>query len=88
MLCETRLMSSSRREGLAQLETMIKRYRNNPAVFLWSMGNEEDVLQANEIGPQIVQTMQKRAHELDPTHLSSGGHERLILTNRSHLRST
>ena len=68
MLCETRLMSSSP-EGLAQLETMIKRYRNNPAIFLWSMGNEEDVLQANEIGPQVLQTMQKHAHELDPTRL-------------------
>ena len=68
MLCETRLMSSND-EGLAQLEKMIKRYRNNPAVFLWSMGNEEDVLQANDIGPQIVRTMQERAHELDPTRL-------------------
>jgi len=58
---------SSSPEGLAQLETMIKRYRNNPAIFLWSMGNEEDVLQANEIGPQVLQTMQKHAHELDPT---------------------
>ena len=48
---------------------MIKRYRNNPAIFLWSMGNEEDVLQANEIGPQVLQTMQKHAHELDPTRL-------------------
>jgi beta-galactosidase len=68
MLCETRMMSSNE-EGLAQLETMIKRYRNNPAVFLWSMGNEEDILQANELGPQIIRTMQERAHALDPTRL-------------------
>jgi beta-galactosidase len=68
MLCETRLMSSNE-EGLAQLEKMVKRYRNNPAVFLWSMGNEEWVLQSNEIGPQIIRTMQDRAHELDPTRL-------------------
>ena len=68
MLCETRMMSSNQ-EGLAQLETMIKRYRNNPAVFLWSMGNEEEILQANELGPQIIRTMQERAHELDPTRL-------------------
>jgi beta-galactosidase len=68
MLCETRLMSSNE-EGLAQLEKMVKRYRNNPAVFLWSMGNEEWVLQSNEIGPQIIRTMQARAHELDPTRL-------------------
>jgi len=68
MLCETRLMSSNE-EGLAQLEKMIKRYRNNPAVFLWSIGNEEDVLQGNDIGPRVVRTMQERAHELDPTRL-------------------
>jgi len=68
MLCETRLMSSNE-EGQAQLEKMIKRYRNNPAVFLWSMGNEEDVLQGNDIGPRVVRTMQERAHELDPTRL-------------------
>ncbi|HEY6337534.1 MAG TPA: beta-galactosidase GalA [Candidatus Sulfotelmatobacter sp.] len=68
MLCETRLMSSNE-EGLAQLETMVKRYRNNPAVFLWSMGNEEWVLQANDIGPRVLRTMQERAHELDPTRL-------------------
>lgn len=68
MLCETRLMSSSE-EGLAQLEKMVKRYRNNPAIFLWSMGNEEWVLQSNDIGPQIIRTMQQRTHELDPTRL-------------------
>jgi beta-galactosidase len=68
MLCETRLMSSNE-EGLAQLEKMVKRYRNNPAVFLWSMGNEEWVLQSNDIGPQIIRTMQQRTHELDPTRL-------------------
>jgi hypothetical protein len=33
MMCETRLMSSSP-EGLTQLETLIKRYRNSPAVIL------------------------------------------------------
>ncbi len=32
MMCETRQMSSSP-EGLAQLETMIKRYRNSPSII-------------------------------------------------------
>ncbi len=40
MMCETRMMSSTP-EGLAQLETMVKRYRNSPSIILWSMGNEE-----------------------------------------------
>ena len=38
MMCETRQMSSSP-EGLQQLETMVKRYRNSPSIILWSVGN-------------------------------------------------
>ena len=68
MMCETRLMSSSP-EGLAQLEVMIKRYRNSPAVILWSMGNEEWQLQGTPEGEHIVARMIRRAHELDPTRL-------------------
>jgi beta-galactosidase len=44
MMCETRQMSSSP-EGLAQLEAMVKRYRNSPSIILWSIGNEEWQLQ-------------------------------------------
>ena len=40
MMCETRQMSSNP-EGMAQLETMVKRYRNSPSIILWSIGNEE-----------------------------------------------
>jgi beta-galactosidase len=68
MMCETRLMSSSP-EGLAQLEIMIKRYRNSPAVILWSMGNEEWKLQGTPEGEHIVTSMIRRAHQLDPTRL-------------------
>jgi beta-galactosidase len=38
MMCEARQMSSSP-EGLAQLDAMIKRYRNSPSIILWSIGN-------------------------------------------------
>jgi beta-galactosidase len=37
---ETRMMSSNP-EGLAQLENLVRRDRNHPSVFLWSLGNEE-----------------------------------------------
>ena len=40
MMCETRQMSSNP-EGMAQLKSMVKRYRNSPSIILWSMGNEE-----------------------------------------------
>lgn len=68
MMCETRTMSTSP-DGLAELETMIKRYRNSPCVILWSMGNEEWVLQSSPLGERIVAAMIARSHELDPTRL-------------------
>ncbi len=72
MMCETRQMSSSP-EGLAQLETMIKRYRNSPSIILWSIGNEEFLLQDKmaEEGAKIAATMVRRCHELDPTRVVS-----------------
>ena len=68
MMCETRLMSSTA-EGMTQLELMVKRYRNSPSIILWSMGNEEWVLQSTPQGPRIIADMVARTHELDPTRL-------------------
>jgi beta-galactosidase len=72
MMCETRQMSSSP-EGLAQLEVMIKRYRNSPSIVIWSVGNEEGHLQEDmaEQGVKIAATMVRRCHELDPTRVVS-----------------
>ena len=72
MMCETRQMSSSP-EGLAQLEAMVKRYRNSPSIILWSVGNEEWQLQESmaEQGAKIAATMVRRCHELDPTRVVS-----------------
>ncbi len=78
VLCETRTMSSND-EAMGQLEKMIKRYRNNPAVFLWSLGNEEWYMRGaqdndewrmrkDEAG-RVISSMQERTHELDPTRL-------------------
>ena len=68
MMCETRLMSSNA-EGLAQLELMVKRYRNSPSIILWSMGNEEWTIMPQPQGVRIVDDMIARTHELDPTRL-------------------
>jgi beta-galactosidase len=72
MMCETRQMSCSP-EGLAQLEEMVKRYRNSPSIILWSIGNEEFTLQNEmaEQGARIAATMVRRCHELDPTRVVS-----------------
>jgi beta-galactosidase len=70
MMCETRLMSSNP-EGMAQLETMVKRYRNSPSVILWSMGNEEWTMMPQPQGIRVIDDMIRRTHELDPTRMCS-----------------
>jgi len=72
MMCETRQMSSNP-ESLAQLEVMVKRYRNSPSIIIWSIGNEEFTLQSemSEQGAKIAASMVRRCHELDPTRVVS-----------------
>lgn len=72
MMCETRQMSSNA-EGMRQLEQMIKRYRNSPSIIIWSIGNEEWLLQDKmaEQGVRIAGSMVQRCHELDPTRVVS-----------------
>ncbi len=68
MMCETRSEASTP-EGLEQLSVMIKRYRNSPSIILWSIGNEESVLQRSSVGEEVGASMVARAHALDPTRL-------------------
>ncbi|MGA8086799.1 MAG: beta-galactosidase GalA [Terracidiphilus sp.] len=74
MMCETRQMSSNP-EGMQQLATMIKRYRNSPSIILWSIENEERHLQnKNEMaeqGARMGASMVRLCHRLDPTRLVS-----------------
>jgi beta-galactosidase len=60
---ETRMMSSNP-EGLSQFENLVRRDRNHPSVFMWSMGNEEG--QANgEKGVRILTAMKAVAKRHD-----------------------
>ncbi len=52
---ETRMMSSNP-EGLSQYENLVRRDRNHPSVFMWSMGNEEGMA-ATDRGFQILTSM-------------------------------
>ncbi len=63
---ENRRLCSSR-EGLADLESMIRRDRNHPSVIMWSIGNEEGHVQWTKQSVRLVRTLQERAHALDPT---------------------
>ncbi|HEY3837156.1 MAG TPA: DUF4982 domain-containing protein, partial [Bryobacteraceae bacterium] len=60
-------------EGLQQLEAMVKRYRNSPSIIIWSIGNEEWLLQGPmaEEGAAIAHTMVRLCHQLDHTRVVS-----------------
>ena len=67
---EQRLLNSSP-EYMAQWERLIKRGRNHPSIFMWSIGNEEGWIQTNSVGKRIAQTLLQRQQELDPTRIST-----------------
>ncbi|HEV2290233.1 MAG TPA: beta-galactosidase GalA [Gemmatimonadales bacterium] len=66
VLDETRMFSPEP-EGLGQLERMIRRDRNHPCVFAWSIANEEWAVQGNDRGTRIATTVRDLAHRLDHT---------------------
>lgn len=65
VLDETRKLSSSG-ENLEQLRSMVKRDRNHPSVFMWSIGNEEVFAQDQPETERIVRTMKMEVRKLDP----------------------
>lgn len=67
---EQRLLNSSP-EYIDQFERIIRRDRNHPSVFLWSIGNEEGWIQTTEIGKRIALTLMTKQKELDPTRTST-----------------
>lgn len=58
---------SSAPYAMQQLETIVRRDRNHPSVVIWSLGNEEQVVQSNDHGVRIVLAMKQRLRQLDPT---------------------
>lgn len=67
---EQRLLNSSP-EYMSQFERLIKRDRNHPSVFMWSVGNEEGWIQTTSTGKRIAQTLLAKQKELDPTRTST-----------------
>jgi len=66
VLDENRIVGSDA-ENLQRLEEQIRRDRNHPGVFAWSLGNEEWGSQGTASGAASIRTMQNLAHSLDPT---------------------
>ena len=56
VLDETRLLNSGQ-EYQNQFAYLIKRDRNHPSVFLWSIGNEEEAVQTTSYGKTTAQNM-------------------------------
>ena len=62
---ETRWFNTDE-ESIKQLETLIKRDRNRPGVFMWSIGNEEPCYR-NETGVRITKKLMRIIKALDTT---------------------
>lgn len=52
--------------GIQELQRMVRRDRNHPCIFLWSMGNEEP-WQGMPCGARIMEHMREIVRDLDPT---------------------
>jgi len=68
VLDENRLVGSDPLH-LKWLEEFIRRDRNHPSVFAWSLGNEEWNVQGAAGGQTVIRTMQNLVRWLDPTRL-------------------
>lgn len=67
---ENRLMRTTA-DGLKDIEVMIRRDRNHPAVIAWSVGNEEWGIETNIYGARIGTTLQDYAKSLDSTRVTT-----------------
>lgn len=70
VLDEHRLLNSSP-EYESQLTRLIRRDRNHPSVFLWSIGNEEGMVQTNGNGKRIALSLMAIQKKLDPSRTST-----------------
>jgi len=47
---------------------MVKKYKDHPALLMWSIGNEVDLFYSNTKVWNVVQDIAKMIHEVDPNH--------------------
>ena len=70
VLNETRLLNSTP-EYLNQFKRLLRRDRSRTSVFMWSIGNEEQWIQANSYGTRIATSLLKLQMQMDPTRVST-----------------
>lgn len=74
VMAESRWFSSSE-DCMQQLEMLIKRDRNRPSVFFWSVGNEEPRF-GDDTGRRIAKAMIHKIRELDNTRVITAAVDR------------
>lgn len=67
---EQRLLNSSP-EYMDQFERLLRRDRNHPSIFMWSIGNEEGYIHMSSVGKRVALTLLAKQRELDPTRTST-----------------
>jgi beta-galactosidase len=64
--------------AIARMEALVRRDRNRPSVFMWSIANEEKFIQGSDTGARIGAAMKRSILALDPTRpitaAMNGGH--------------
>src|SRR5258708_2681163 len=70
VLDETRLLNSGAEYGV-DFEQLILRDRNHPSVFMWSIGNEEWMIQQSITGKLIAQHQVQTQQQLEPYRTST-----------------
>lgn len=81
VLDETRYFSTSD-DAMEEWEQQIIQDRNHPSIFMWCLGNEQNVFQNTEQGKRIALALMAKQQELDPTRTityggNNGGKKRI-----------
>lgn len=85
VLDEVRLLNSAG-EYMSQLRSLVLRDRNHPSVFMWSIGNEEEIYQTKPEGKKIAQSMMREIWLLDPSRtITYGGNVGNVQTGVSEV---
>ncbi|HYM94257.1 MAG TPA: beta-galactosidase GalA [Chitinophagaceae bacterium] len=66
VLDENRMIGTTE-EYLREWEKLILRDRNHPCVLMWSIGNEEWMIQNDDVGKRLASTLIQKQKELDPS---------------------
>ena len=59
---------AANRAQLDYFTSVVKQYKDHPALLMWSIGNEVDLFYSNTKVWDVVQDIAKMVHEIDPNH--------------------